>query len=105
MIAQPNTTEARDWLDAAKHPNHGVMEMSAENARAMVAGFYERGAQQVYVLDPTNIGDSLITAQFAVKLPQDPARRQQCLAWAAKYSEQHQPSADHGQKYLLISTD
>jgi hypothetical protein len=105
MIAKPDTAEARDWLDPGKHPNHNVMEMSAENARTMVAGFYERGAQQVYVLDPTKTGDVVTTAQFAVKLPQEPAQRRKCLEWAAKYEEEDQPSADQGQKYLMISTD
>ena len=94
-----------DWLDAAKYPNHSVMEMSAENARAMVAGFYERGAEKVYVLDPTALGNSLVTAQFAVKLPKDAAARQKCLEWEAKYQEQDHPSPDQGQKYLLITTD
>ncbi len=105
MIAQKGTAEARDWLDAAKYPNHSVMEMSAENARAMVAGFYERGAEKVYVLDPTALGNSLVTAQFAVKLPKDAAARQKCLEWEAKYQEQDHPSPDHGQKYSLITTD
>ncbi len=104
MIAQPGTAEAREWLDAAKHPDHTVTEMSAEDARTMVAGFYERGAQQVYVLDPTKIGNGVVTEEFAVKLPQDPSQRQQCLAWAAKHEEQGQPAADRGQKYVLIST-
>jgi hypothetical protein len=105
MIAQPGTAEARDWLDAAKYPNHGVMEMSTADARMMVAGFYERGAQQVYVIDPTTIGGGVMTAMFAVNLPQDPSQRQQCLAWAAKYEEDGQPSPDQGQKYLVIATD
>jgi DNA-directed RNA polymerase subunit RPC12/RpoP len=105
MIADKGTAEARDWLDAAKYPNHSVMEMSAEDARAMVAGFYERGAEKVYVLDPVALGNNLVTAQFAVKLPQDAAARQKCLEWEAKCQEQDGPSPDRGQKYLLISTD
>ncbi len=105
MIAKPGTAEARDWLDPAKHTDHEVMGMTAENARAMVAGFYERGAEQVYVLDPTKIGAVVRTAEFIVKLPQEPAQRRKCLEWAAKYPEQDQPAADQGQKYLMISTD
>jgi hypothetical protein len=105
MIAQPGTAEAREWLDAAKHPDHTVMEMSAEDARTMVAGFYERGAHQVYVLDPTKIGNGVVISELAIKLSQDPSQRQQCLAWAAKHQEGDQPAADQGQKYLLISTD
>ena len=85
-IAQKGTAEARDWLDAAKYPNHSVMEMSAENARAMVAGFYERGAEKVFVLDPTTSGNSLVTAQFAVKLPKDAAARQKCACGAGRQS-------------------
>jgi len=105
MIAKPDTAEARDWLDPAKHPNHQVMEMSAENARAMVAGFYERGAQQVYVLEPTPTGAVVMAALFVVKLPQEPDQRRNCLAWAAKHQQEDQPSPDQGQKYLMISTD
>jgi ribosomal protein S27E len=105
MIAQPSTAEARDWLDPAKYPNHAVMEMSPDRAREMVAGFYERGAVKVYVLDPTLIGGTLLTAQIAVQLPQDPAQRKPCLEWAVKYEEGAQPSPDVGQKYLLITTD
>jgi hypothetical protein len=105
MIAEPSTAEARDWLDTTKHPNHGVMEMSIEKAREMVAGFYQRGAEKVYILDPTTINNAVITAQIGVKLPRDSAQRKQCLEWAAKYEEEEQPSPDRGQKYLLITTD
>jgi DNA-directed RNA polymerase subunit RPC12/RpoP len=105
MIAESSTAEARDWLDTTKHPNHGVMEMSIENAREMVAGFYQRGAEKVYILDPTTINNAVITAQIGVKLPRDSAQRKQCLEWAAKYEEEEKPSADRGQKYLLITTD
>jgi DNA-directed RNA polymerase subunit RPC12/RpoP len=104
-IAKPGTAEARDWLDPVKHPDHEVMGMSAENARSMVAGFYERGAERVYVLEPTKIGAVDRTAEVVVKLPQEPAQRRKCLEWAAKYPEQGPPSPDQGQKYLTISTD
>jgi hypothetical protein len=104
-IARPDTAEARDFLDPAKHSKHSVMEMSAEDARTMVAGFYERGAQGVYVLEPEKVGDVVMANQFAVKLPENPAERQKCLEWAAKYEDGAQPSPDHGQKYLIISTD
>jgi len=103
-IASPNTAEAPDWLDPVKHPKHAVAEMSVENARTMVAGFYERGAQGVYVLDPSKVGDVLVTSQFAVKLSDEPAQRRKCLEWAAKYEGGGEPSTDHGQKYLIIST-
>ena len=46
MIAERSTAEARDWLDTAKYPNHGVMEMSIENAREMVGGFYQRARRK-----------------------------------------------------------
>jgi hypothetical protein len=71
----------------------------------MVAGFYQRGAEKVYILDPTTIGNAVITAQIGVKLPRDPNQRKQCLEWAAKYEGEEQPSPDRGQKYLLITTD
>jgi hypothetical protein len=105
MVAEPSTAEARDWLDTAKYPNHGVMEMSIENAREMVGGFYQRGAEKVYVFDPTTLGNTVITAQIGVTLPSDTAQRKQCLAWAAKYEGGEPPSPDQGQKYLLITTD
>jgi hypothetical protein len=105
MIARPDTAEAREWLDPAKHADHSVMEMSVETARTMVAGFYERGAQKVYVLEPTKVGAAVMTSQFAVKLPQEPAERRKCLEWAAKCQEEDQTAPDQGQKYLTISTD
>ncbi len=105
MIADPSTAEARDWLDAAKHPNHAVMGMSIEKAREMVAGFYERGSAKVCIIEPTTMGNTVNAAQIAVKLPQDPAQRKQCLEWAARYEEGEPPSPDRGQKYLLITTD
>lgn len=105
MIKDPNSAEAREWLDAAKHPNHYVFEMGNERARMMVAGFYERGAERVYVVDPTKEGNNVITAQFVVKLPTDPAKRKECLAFAAPYLEEDGPIPDEGQKYLLIMTD
>ena len=105
MIVQPTTAEARDWLDPAKNPNHSVAEMPLPTAREMVAGFYERGAEKVYVLDPSSINGGFVTAEFAVRLPQDPARRKQCLEWAAKHEEADSPAPDVGQKFLLITTD
>jgi DNA-directed RNA polymerase subunit RPC12/RpoP len=105
MIAEPTTAEAGEWLDPVKYPNHAVMEMPIARAREMVAGFYQRGAEKVYVLEPEAIGNRSITAQFAVKLPQDPAQRKQCLQWQAKCEGEEQPDSDRGQKYLLITTD
>jgi hypothetical protein len=105
MIAEPSTAEARDWLDTAKYPNHRVTEMPIENAREMVAGFYQRGAEKVYILDPTTTGNAVITAQIGVKLPEDPTQRKQCLEWAAKYDGGGPPSLDQGQKYLVVTTD
>ncbi len=105
MIAQPTTAEARDWLDPDKYPNHAVTKMPAQTAREMVAGFYERGAEKVFVLDSSSNDNALLTAQFAVRLPQDPARRKRCFEWAAKYIRDESPAPDLGQKYLLISTD
>jgi hypothetical protein len=105
MIATPGTAEAREWLDPVKHPDHHVAEMPIEKARTMVEGFYERGAQQVYVLEPTKTGQGFTTSQIAVKMPQDPAQRQKCLEWAAQHEEGGQPSKDQGQKYLVIATE
>ena len=105
MIGQPTTAEAREWLDQAKYPNHAVMEMSPQTAQEMVAGFYERCAEKVYVLDPASINGTFLTAQFAVRLPKGPAPRKRCLEWAAKHEGDESPAADVGQKYLLITTD
>src|SRR5262249_19310899 len=105
MVAQPTTAEAGDWLDPAKYPNHTVMEMPTARAREMVAGFYQRGAEKVYVLEPEALGNGFITAQFAIKLSQDPAQRTQCLEWQANCEGEEQPEPDVGQKYLLITTD
>jgi len=105
MIAKPGTAEARDWLDTAKHPNHRIVGMSTENARTMVAGFYERGAKQVYVLVPITTGNGVMTNLFAVELPQEPAQRSKCFEWVANCPAEEQLSAEQGLKYLLISTD
>lgn len=104
-IADKSSAEARDWLDTARYPNHQVMEMSLDNARAMVAGFYERGAEKVYVLEPEPIASAVVTAAFGVKLPSDAAKRRQCLDWAARYEESDGPTLDQGQRYLTIETD
>ncbi len=105
MVNDPKTAEAREWLDAAKHPNHTVMEMGNDRARTMVNGFYDRGAESVYVLEPEPLGPNVITALFAVKLPSDPAKRKECFAWEPQFLEGEEPTKDEGQKYLLISTD
>ncbi len=105
MIAQPGTVEARDWLDPVKHPTHAVKGMPSEEARVMVAGFYERGAESVYVLEPASIGNAVLTGGFAVKLPEDPVRRRKCLTWAAKHEDDGPTTSDLGRKYLLITTD
>ena len=105
MLKEPGAAEAREWLDAAKHPNHGVFEMGNDRARAMVAGFYERGAKQVSVLDASPLGNAVITAMLAVELPDEPDKRTQCLAWETQYLEGEEPTKDFGQKYLLITTD
>jgi hypothetical protein len=103
-IASPDSAEARDWLDQGKHPNHRVMGMPAETAGTMVAGFYERGAQRVYVLEPNKEGGIVTASEFAVKLPQDAVQRQNCLQLAAQYQGGGPPATDHGQKYVIIST-
>ncbi len=104
-IADKSSAEARDWLDTARYPNHQVMEMSLDNAREMVAGFYERGAEKVYVLEPEPTASAVVTAAFGVKLPSDAAKRKQCLEWAARYEESGGPTPDQGQRYLTIETD
>ncbi len=104
-IADKSSAEARDWLDTARYPNHQVMEMSLDNAREMVAGFYQRGAEKVYVLEPEPVASAVVTAAFGVKLPSDAAKRKQCLEWAAKYEETDGPTPDQGQRFLTIETD
>lgn len=104
-IKKANSAEAREWLDAAKHPNHGVFEMGNERAREMVNGFYERGAEAVYVIDPDTIEQTVVASVFAVKLPADPAKRKECLAWEVQFLEGEEPTQDVGQKYLMITTD
>ena len=96
MIAQPTTAEAREWLDLAKYPNHAVREMPVQAAREMVAGFYERGAEKVYVLEPASIGKAILTDEFAVKLPQGPTQRKKCLLWAAKHEGDGAPCSGPG---------
>lgn len=105
MIKDPRTVEARQWLDPARYPNHVILEMGDEQARIMVEGFYDRGAEGVYVLEPSTLGDSVVTSQIAVKLPADPAMRQDCLTWAAPYLEADGPIPDDGQTYVMVSTD
>jgi len=104
-VKQAGNAEAREWLDATKHPKHGVFEMGNERAREMVNGFYERGAEGVYVLDLAEIDDAVVTSSFAVKLPTDPAKRKECLAWEVQFLEGEAPTQDVGQKYLMITTD
>jgi hypothetical protein len=105
MVKDPSTVEAREWLDAAKHPDHAVMELGNDRARAMVAGFYERGAEAVYVLEPEQVGPNVITALFAIKLPKDPAKRTECFAWEVQCLGGEEPTKDEGQPYLMIATD
>lgn len=71
----------------------------------MVADFSQRGAEKVYVLEPETMGRAVLTAEFGVKLPNDGAKRKQCLEWAAKYEESDGPALDQGQRYLTVATD
>ncbi len=71
----------------------------------MVEGFYERGAEKVYALEPAVIGNRVLVSQFAIKLPGNPDQRIRCLKWAAKYEGEGSPSPDTSQKYLLVVTD
>lgn len=103
-LKQPGVAEARGWLDPVKYPNHATAGLSTEAARAMVAGFYERGAESVHVLDSEPTGASLVAVNFAVKLPVEPDKRKQCLEWQARTFSIPEPTADVGQKYLLITT-
>ncbi len=105
MLKEPGAAEAREWLDPAKFPNHGVSEMDNARARAMVAGFYERGAKRVYVLDASPLGNAVITSTMAVELPAEADQRKQCIAWEAQYLAGEDPTMDVGQKYLHIMTD
>jgi hypothetical protein len=104
-LKEPGAAEAREWLDAAKHPDHAVMEMDNPRARQMVAGFYERGAKRVSVLDATKIGNTVVTASIAVELPADPAQRKKCFDWEVQYLQGEDPTKELNQKYLVISTD
>ncbi len=103
-ISQPNTAEAREWLDA-KHVDHALTKMSNEQARALVAGFYDRGAEKVYVLSPVQTGQSVTSAEVAVKLASDPAKRKNCLDWCNQHFGQDDPEFDKGQAYLVMMTD
>lgn len=105
MLKEPGAAEAREWLDPVKYPNHGVFELGNERARAMVAGFYERGARRVSVLDAEPLGNAVVTSMIAVELPDEPDKRAHCLAWETQYLEGEDPTKDLGQKYLLIMTD
>jgi hypothetical protein len=105
MLKKPGAAEARQWLDPARHPNHAVYEMGNDRARAMIAGFYERGAKRVSVLAAAPLGDVVVTAVLAIELPDEPDRRSMCLAWEAQYLEGVDPTGDLAQKYLLIMTD
>jgi DNA-directed RNA polymerase subunit RPC12/RpoP len=105
MLKEPGAAEAREWLDPAKHPNHAVFEMGNDRARAMIDGFYQRGARRVSVLDASPLGNAVVTNTIAVELPDEPAKRAECLAWEVQYLEGEDPSKDVGQKYLLITTD
>ena len=55
MIANNDVAEAREWLDTARYPNHEVDELTNQVAREIVDGFYERGADKVYVVSPFHI--------------------------------------------------
>ncbi len=105
MLKEPGSAEAGEWLDPAKYPNHGVAEMGRERARAMVAGFYERGATRVSVLDVGPLGNTIMTSTIAVELPSEPDKRKGCLVWETQYLGGADPTTDVGQKYLLIMTD
>jgi ribosomal protein S27E len=105
MLKEPGAAEAREWLDPAKNPNHAVFEMGNDRARAMIDGFYQRGARRVSVLDASPLGNTVVTNMIAVELPDEPAKRAECLAWEVHYLEGEDPSKDVGQKYLLITTD
>jgi ribosomal protein S27E len=105
MLKEPGAAEANEWLDAAKHPNHSIFEMGNDRARVMVAGFYERGAKRVSVLDPSTEGNAVLSTMIGVELPSEPDKRKQCLAWETQFLEGEDPTQEVGQKYLLISTD
>jgi hypothetical protein len=71
----------------------------------MIAGFYDRGAKRVSVLDASKIGNAVVTSQIAVELPDEPGKRTQCLAWEAQSLGEGEPSKDLGWKYLVVTTD
>jgi len=104
-LRQPGTAEARAWLDPAKHPGHALMGMDPGRARGLVAGFYERGADGVHVLDPTKAGDAVVASEIVVTLPADPARRKACIDWENEGTGGEGGSDDFGQKYLIIHTE
>ena len=104
MLRKPGAAEAREWLDPTRHPNHAVLEMGNGRARAMVAGFYDRGAKRVSVLDASPLGNAVVTAMLAIELPDEPDKRSLCLAWETQHLEGVDSTGDLGQKYLLIMT-
>jgi hypothetical protein len=104
-IAKPDTAEARQWLDADKFPNHAMAGMPADSARNLVAGFYEKGADKVFILSPANKGNNLVSSALAVQLPKDSAKRKACLGWQTEFQKLEEPAKDVGQKYILIPTE
>ena len=82
---------------------HG--DVGRQGPRPRSPGSTIEGLRRVYVLDPTPLGNTVLTAQIAVKLPTDPAQRKACMGWEAQYLEGGDLSQDFGQTYLLITTD
>lgn len=98
--------EAREWLDP-KHRNHVVFEMGNDGARKMVEEFYQRGAEQVVVLDVDDFDGQLVTAEFGVKLPSDPEKRKRCFELYAQIlgDDPNETTPDVGQTYLDVLVD
>ncbi len=105
LLLRPDASEAREWLDPDKYPDHSVRTMGAKRAREVVNGFYDRGAEKVMVVDTTRAGDKLVTSTLIVQLPPDQSRRAMCLDWEAAANDKGAPEKDRGQKFATILTD
>lgn len=94
MIRDDGATEIRKWL--TNSPRHMVLHQTNGQVLSLADRLYQLGAVEVLAFGET------ITASLAVELPADPVKRKALLDFEKEHNGRRTPTADVGQKYMLL---
>ncbi len=101
-----NQMEALAWLRQEEgKANHAITGLDAAKSLAVVEELYQLGAEQVLAIGIRKEGEAEKSDALVIKLPEDPAIRQELFDWEASQAQGRggESQTDHGQQLLTSS--